>query len=407
MKIVFINRYFSPDISATSQILSDLAFHLASQGNEVHVICSRQLYEDARCRLPASDELQGVFVHRVWTTAFGRASLIGRAADYLCFYVFACATLLFLADSRTVVVAKTDPPMIAVPASAIAAFRRARFVNWIQDLFPEVATALDVLPTKPGVRSILKALRTRALLAADANVVIGSRMADLVWSFGVSLDRLTVIPNWSDVLPGSATVERTSEMRGEWHQAGRFVVMYSGNMGRAHDFETALDAALQLRERSDISFLWVGGGARKSWIVQEAQSQGIRSFFFQDYQSRDRLPDSLSVASVHLISLRPELEGLIVPSKFYGILAVGRPTIFIGDTDGELARIIKEHDVGMVVAQGDASRLAEALCVYADDPALVARQGNAAARLAREHYNRSVALAAWEALLTNVSARSL
>src|SRR5689334_9706773 len=114
-RVAFVNRYFHPDHSATSQIASDLAFHLASRGHEVVAITSRQRYDDPRARLPRRELANGVHVVRVWSTRFGRAGLFGRAIDYLTFY--ASAFFAMRREREAILVAMTDPPLLSVVAA--------------------------------------------------------------------------------------------------------------------------------------------------------------------------------------------------------------------------------------------------------------------------------------------------
>jgi hypothetical protein len=142
MKTIFINRFFYPDHSATSQLLSDLAFHLVKTGVAVHVFTSRQVSDDPNATLPSQDFEQGVRITRVWTTRFGRQTLLGRTFDYLTFYFSAAWSLFALVKPGDIVVAKTDPPLISIVAAMVVKSRGAKLINWIQDLFPEVAGAL-------------------------------------------------------------------------------------------------------------------------------------------------------------------------------------------------------------------------------------------------------------------------
>ena len=115
------------------------------------------------------------------------------------------------------------------------------------------------------------------------------------------------------------------------------------------------------------------------------------------------LGDSLAAADVHLVSLLPALEGLVVPSKLYGVLAAGRPTIFVGDPDGEIARLIRDHDCGSVVRAGDSAQLAAELRALSDAPARVERMGARARELAVLRYTAEHALADWLAVLTEIA----
>ena len=144
MALIFVNRFFFPDHSATSQILSDLTFHLAAAGHEVHVITSTQIYDAPDAALPRCESIKGVNVHRVASTRFGRAALPGRALDYLSFYRSARSRLDEIARAGDTVVAKTDPPLLSIMLAPTARRRGARLVNWLQDIYPETAAVLGV-----------------------------------------------------------------------------------------------------------------------------------------------------------------------------------------------------------------------------------------------------------------------
>src|SRR5215208_3607785 len=141
-KIIFINRFFYPDLSATSQMLSDLAFGLSQEGFSIRIITSRQRYEDPAARLPSIEHTEGVLIHRVPTTSFGRRSVIARSLDYLTFYVSSFLACLKVARRGDILVAKTDPPLISVVVMVAARLRGAQVINWLQDLYPDVAVEL-------------------------------------------------------------------------------------------------------------------------------------------------------------------------------------------------------------------------------------------------------------------------
>lgn len=362
-KLIFINRYFYPDHSATSQMLSDLAFGLAKGSSEraIHIVTSRQRYDDASAKLPAEEAVQNVYIHRVATTRFGRQNLAGRAVDYLSFYAAAFYCLLKLTRAGDTLIAKTDPPLISVIAALVAKLKRADLINWLQDLFPEVAAELGVKLARGLPCKILKSVRNKTLRQAKMNIAIGELMAERLRREGIPDSKITVIHNWADGEQLKPVPHEQNPLRMEWGLQGKFVVGYSGNLGRSHDFSTILDAAAALKDRDDIVFLLIGGGAQLPQVQRDCLDKGLSNVLFKPYQPREKLSESLSVADVHLISLKPELESLIVPSKFYGILAVGRPVIFIGDKQGELAKIIQKQSSGQIVEQNDYNHLVAAI----------------------------------------------
>lgn len=387
MHVVFINRYFHPDHSATSQMLSDLAFHLAAAGWDVEVITSRQHYDDARAALPARESVRGVRVHRVWSTRFGRNFLPGRAIDYLSFYAAAFFGLLVRVRRTSIVVALTDPPLISVVAASAVRIRRATLINWTQDLFPEVAIALGMWAPWP-----LRQLRDWSLHTARTNVVLGERMRERLLLLGVPDVR--VQHNWAHAGLRPISADQNS-LRQQWFPSDPFVVSYSGNLGRAHEAATMAGAIRELRDDHSIAFLFVGGGAQ----LQSIRDAGGETVRFEPYQPMERLSESLSAADVHIVTLRSEMEGLIVPSKFYGILAVGRPVLFVGAADGEIARLIETIGCGVVIAEGDAHGLASRIRDLASNRPKAAAMGERGRREYECHFAPEVALRNWEDIL--------
>lgn len=243
MKLIFLNRFFYPDQSATSQMLSDLAFALANRGHEIKVITSRLSYEGSG-KLPTEETIKGVDVRRLRTTSFGRAALLGRAIDYFTFFLSAGFILARDVRRNDVVIAKTDPPLISALAVLIARLKGARTINWLQDIFPEIAAALGFSQSRIEKRAmaVLRWLRDRSLRRADANVTLGARMAARVAKCGVDVERIAIIANWADGDNISPIASQSNELRRDWGLERAFVVGYSGNLGRAHDFTTFLSA---------------------------------------------------------------------------------------------------------------------------------------------------------------------
>lgn len=404
MAIVFVNRYCHPDHSATSQILSDLAASLAANGMAVAMVACRQRYDDPGADLPATEHWRGVAIHRLWTTRFGRRHLPGRAFDYLSFYASLPWMLWRLLKRGDVVVAKTDPPLISLLVAAVAKLRGARLVNWLQDVFPEVAVSLGEPAVPRAVAWILRRLRNRSLNIAAMNVAIGTRMAEYFIAQGVPSERVRVIPNWAHENAIRPMPSSQSALRHSLGLDDKFVVGYSGNLGRAHDPDTIFDAAKRLAADARIAFLVIGGGHGYERLRQRSVESGLGNIRFLPYQPLDQLSDSMAAADLHLVSLRPALEGQIVPSKFYGIAAAERPIAFIGDPDGELARLIAECDCGFSVEQGRADRLAEQILGLVDDPEKCRAQGWRARRLLSERFSRDAAHEQWRQLLTRLSA---
>ncbi len=402
-RVIFVNRYCYPDHSATSQLLTDLSEALATAGREVHVVASRQRYQDPRARVAPVQQHAGVAIHRTWSTRFGRRRMVGRLLDYASFMVTACAWLFANVRRGDILVLMTDPPMLALLASWATAFRGARLVNWIQDLFPETAQVLGpraIAPLAPPLRG----LRDRLLARAYANVVIGERMLEMLRA-RCGGARFHLIHNWA---PGEAIepiARDLNSLRYEWGLSEAFVVGYSGNMGRAHEFQTVLDAAGLVRNPI-VRFLFIGAGSQRDAVEEIVRARNMVNILFQPYQPIERLSESLGVADVHLVSLNPRLEGCIVPSKFYGVAAAGRPTLFVGANQGEIGSLIDHHRCGASVAEGDAQRMSQLIDAWAADRSQAGAMGERARALYEREFSLQRAVSQWQQAIAVVATDS-
>lgn len=398
MRIVLVNRYFHPDESATSRMVSSLAFGLAERGLAVEVLASRQKHDEAAPGLRRYEQLHGVRIHRLASTGFGRAGLAGRAADYASFQ--AAAMLWCLAHLRRddLVIACTDPPLLSVSMAAAIAIRGGRFVNWLHDVFPEVATELGVLRRDGYAARVARALRDWSLRRAAINLVPTASMAVEIRRVGRRPSAVLTIPYWSEdgiepVSPGD------NPLRTEWGLQDAFVVGYSGNFGRAHEFGTLIDAATQLRDAGNIRFLLVGSGFGRARLEAEVRRRGLQNVVFRPLQPRERLAQSLSAPDLHLISLQPQLEPYVVPSKLYGIMAAGRPAIFIGAEGGEVATALREHGCGETVTIGAGADLAGRIIALREDTSRRMEMGAKARRAFERRHRRDAAIEKWVEIL--------
>lgn len=394
MRLVILNQFFYPDHSATSQLMTDLAESLAGRGVRVTALAGRGRYNGGG-GLAAREEYRGVRVERAWATGFGKASAAGRLADYLTFYLGAALKLCTL-PRHDVVMALTTPPLIGLLALLVCRLRGMRFVALVQDVYPDVGVALGTFRGGGLTARTLDRLNRVVLKGAGRVIVLGDCMREVVASKGVAAERIDVIHNWADgekVAPLPAG--EANPFADEQFLAGRFVVLFSGNFGRVNDFDTPLEAARLLKERKDILFLFIGDGAKAGEIARFVRTHELANVRLLPYQPRDGLRHSLAAGGAHLVTLAPGLAGLSVPSKTYGVLAAGRPVLFVGDPRSDVARLVSEAGCGAVVSSGESERLADVIETWADDPALVDEMGRKARRLFESRFDRPHAVAAY------------
>jgi glycosyltransferase involved in cell wall biosynthesis len=381
VRIVLLNQFYLPSAAPTAMLLADLGRTLAGRGHRVEAICSDRDYADPAVRYPASERLEGVSVWRVGGTRFGRKNRAGRLIDYLNFLGRASLRLLF-GPRVDVVVVMTTPPMLILPTMIVAGLKRSRVVFWVMDVYPDLAFELGVVRRGSIVGRVLRAVSVRILRKVEIVIALGETMADRLREAGAQ--RVETVHNWADGEAITPIPIERHELREAWGWANRFVVMYSGNMGLAHEFDTVLDAAQLLSERAECLFAFVGGGPRQEAIEREVRRRGLNNVQFRPWVEQRQLGASLTAGDVHLVTLREGLAGLLVPSKIYGILAAGRPTLFVGPVGCEVDRLLDQGRCGFTVQQGDGEELARRIVAYADELQLRTDHG----RLARELFER-------------------
>lgn len=403
-RLLFINQYYWPDHASTAQHLTDLAEHLAGEGHEVHVLCSRGGYKPGSVRPPATETNRGVHIHRVGATSFGRKSTLHRMLDYLSFYLRAVLLALFL-PRPDAVVTLTTPPIIGLVGTILRWLKGSKHVFWSMDLHPDASLALGRMdPRNPVVRG-LAWLSDAVYRQSDRVVVLGPYMAERIVAKGVGREQVVTIPVWSrrdEIYP----IPRSrNSLRAALGLADKFVVMYSGNLGLAHSFSELIEAARRLRDRAEIVFLVVGGGPRLAEVRTAQAAEGLANIQLQDYFPRAQLHESLSVADVHLISMRAEMTGIVVPGKLYGAMASGRPTIFIGPGRSESADTIRQANCGSQVDLGDPGTLVQAIERLADDPDLAGDLGGRGRAAFLDQYEKEGCCASWATMLDDLLAQ--
>ena len=376
LKLLFVNQYYWPDHASTAQHLTDLVEALAAEGHECHVLCAQGRYHNDAPRPPASEVHNGVQIHRVPATSLGRKNTLFRMTDYLSFYARGICVGLTL-PRFDLIVTLTTPPIIGLIGTLLRRLKGSRHVYWSMDLHPDASLALGEMSRSNPIVAWLAWLSDFVYRQADKVVVLGPYMADRITSKGVRPERVATIPVWSrqdEIFPLPRAGHPFAPVLG---LAGKFVAMYSGNLGLAHSTSEFLDAARRLRDREDIVFLFVGDGPRLAEVRAAQAAEGLNNIRFLDYFPRDQLHASLSLADVHLISMRSEMTGIVVPGKLYGVMAAAPPGVFVGPAHCETADTIRQADCGLTVRLGDADGLVEALTFLAATPEVAHAMGRA------------------------------
>ena len=393
MRLIFVNRFYWPETPATGQLLTDLAESLAAEGHDTTVVTSGD------GKTSAEETHHGVKIRRLTTTRSRSGRLASKAIDFATFHLRAMACVFRLARRNTIIVSLTDPPLLGIGLAFIARLRGAQLVHWIHDIYPELAIELAGAHWLRLTRPLRNAAWRRALRC----VTLGEDMALTVRAGGVDPAKLAIIPNWAPASVAEPPREKIQALRAEWCLRDKFVVAYSGNLGRVHDLEPILEIADALRAEARIAFLFVGDGPQRAALQAEVTRRDLANVTFHPPQPRAALAETLAIADLHLVTLRPGCERLVFPSKLYGILAVNCPVLFIGPPDCEIARLVASQGFGLIGQRERVSEMVDQIRALAIDPARIARWRTAATRFATEH-TCATSLIAWRRLFESLEA---
>ncbi len=429
LRVLVLNQVFWPDVAATAQHAYDLSKYLRSHGYEVSAIASRSIYGQAGSVLPSDETVDGIEIHRVAASVFGKRSIASRSFDFVSFNV----TCLFKALSlprHDVVICLTTPPFIALIGLCLRWTKGTRFVFWTMDLYPDVPLAAGVI--KPGTiaHRIFDRLDRFCLRHADEVVVLGRCMRERILAKGIDPRRVAMITPWADpeevpstpvrrfepavealaVAQGSApgnmpTVVAPNAFRSEWDIGDRFVIEYSGNCGVGHDVSAVCDAMLAMRDDDGIRWVFVGGGVTRPRIQEFIARHDIRNVVMKPYQPRERLGELIALGDAHLVLVADGFEGLLLPSKFYGVMAAGRPTLYVGPAGGEVAQVIEDEQCGYVMPNGDGAALVRAIRELQREPTFALAMGLRGRRALERSYSMQISCAQWSRLIDAVSDR--
>jgi len=375
MRLRFFNTY-----EPVTNIYRDLLPEVVARGWQCDVYLSQDDYRDGR---PSLEELGfGSKVRIVRIASGGGGAGYARKALVGIRYAISVATRTLFGRGGCVNVFFTQPPMFAFWGLILKKIRRQPYICVLMDIYPDVAIASGLLSRESMAARLSSAVARRTWLGADRIVVIGRCMRKHLLKAGVPPENLQLIPNWCDENQIVPLVPSQNPLRRKLGLEECFVILYSGNMGRAHYFDDLLAVAGRVQPIPDIKFVFVGSGSRRKEI-ETAQVEGRgRNLMLMDSLPADELALGQSLGDVHFVSLREEFTALMVPSKCYSALAAGRLIIYQGAGDGELAELLVESDCGDVVEIGNVDLLENRIMTHYRNHELLARKGAAARKLA-------------------------
>ncbi|MGD0497911.1 MAG: glycosyltransferase family 4 protein [Bryobacteraceae bacterium] len=374
MRFLLLNQFFPPDDAPTGQLLSDVARALAAGGHSVTVVCAGTAYADGGHA--GGREAPGFTVRSLPAVGFGHGH-VARLSSYASFYVGALYHTLF-GPRPDVVLTLTTPPLLSLIGTLMKLLRGARHFSWEMDVYPDIAVDLAVLRRGSFLDRAIGALADFSRRRADRVIALGASMRGRLIARGTPSDKIAVAENWAD---GSVISPRP------FPPHLPLTVLYSGNLGRAHDVDTIEETMESLADPARFRFVFAGAGPRRDRLEARCRSANITSAVYIPYQDRARLGEHLGSCHIGLVTQHPATCGSVVPSKTYALMAAGRPFLYIGPAGGTPAQMIERFGCGWRIEPGDSAALVDLLQALASDPDLVHAAGGRARQAFLEHYD--------------------
>lgn len=347
-KITILYHYMYPDDVVSSMHLDGLAQDLVKKGWDVEAFpCNRGCRNENK-QYSKSEIYKGVVYRRVWRPLFSQHSFLGRVFNSI-WMVLSWTKLAFRPRKRQsdIIIIGTDPIFSAIVSIPFRFFnRRISLVHWCFDLHPEATVAMQLFSEKSYLIRLIKTLMSRAYRSFDLIADLGFCMRKRLRFYNHNALEYELTP-WALVEPETPLTKNIIARQKLFGNA-KIGILYSGNLGEAHDFLDFLALARSLRDCNEVHFNFAIRGNRAESFRKEVTIYD-KNISFSDFTSIDELEDRLGSADIHLVSLKKEWTGIAVPSKFFGSIAMGRPVLYSGDKNSSIAKWIDKYQIGLVI----------------------------------------------------------
>lgn len=398
-KAFIFYQYFYPDDVISSIHFSELCNGLVDRGWEVSAFpCNRGCRDESR-RYSPRDEWRNILIKRLWRPKLEQASTLGRLFNALWLIVRWSLLALHPKLKPDVLVVGTDPVLSIVVAPFWRFFKpQTKIVHWCFDLYPEAAFAEGILRKESRLAKLICKFLKHSYAACNLIVDIGPCMRQLLADYGSPAKTLTLVP-WAMEEPDSALRISVQE-RESIFSGANLALMYSGNFGRAHSYLDLLELVRLLRSE-DVQLAFSVRGNREEELYRAVGTDDF-NVRFVPFAPQEKLRERLACADIHIVSLRDEWTGTVVPSKFFGALAVGRPVLFCGRSDSAIAKWIAEHEIGWVLSRGRGNEVAKELRAFAASPSARELMFQHCHRVYHEQFSRDIIIDRWATSLSNL-----
>jgi glycosyltransferase involved in cell wall biosynthesis len=390
IKLSVITQFFPPDYAATGQLIEELARQLGTLGVDIEVFTGQPGYAFQTSVAPPIEQLGRVRIKRSRATQIWSKQIRGKAVNGILFMLRTVLHILRNRQNSNLLLVTTAPPFLPVIGYLAHLLFRMPYVCILYDLYPDIAVDLGVISKNHWLVKLWQSLNRKVWRNAKGLVVLSPEMKERVAAVCPQADhKISVIHSWGDPEAIVPIPKQENWFAKEYNLVDKFTVLYSGNMGRCHDMDTIIEAAKLLRDEP-IQFVFIGSGAKRKQVMEEAQRLELDNLVFLPYQEKHLLPYSLTACDLSLVSVDIRFESLVAPSKLYPALAAGRPVAIICSKYSYLRKLMLEGDCGATFENGDAEGLAEFIRLLSRDHLLAEWMGKSARKYMQANFTPEI-----------------
>ncbi len=359
LRLLILTQFFPPDFAATGQLIEELAKQLSCQQVSVNVFTGQPAYAFAKEQAPLIEQTAGVWIKRSRLTQFFPNRIRGKALNGLLFAIRTITHLIRRHEDYQVLLVTTAPPFLPIIGYFANLFLGLPYVCLLYDLYPDIAIELEVVKANHPIASAWRFINRQIWQRSAGIIVLSPSMKQRIVEHCPAVkDKISVIHSWTNTEQIVPIAKKDNWFVKKHGLNDHFVVLYSGNMGRCHDTDTLLEAALCLRDEP-ILFVCIGGGAKRSLLMRKVEESGLNNFRFLTYQEKSVLPYSLTAGDLSLVSVAAGMESLVAPSKLYPAMATGRPVSAICPPNSYLGALLEAAGCGVAFDNGNAQGLSD------------------------------------------------
>ena len=385
-----ITQFYPPDYAATGQLIQELATQLGEKNIRVNVFTGQPGYAFSEATAPAKETANKVTVKRSRASQMWSGRITGKAVNGI---IFCLRTILHVVRHRhknDVLLITTAPPFLSIVGYITNLLFGTSYVCLVYDLYPDVATEFGLIASTHPIARIWDWINKLVWRRAKSIIVLSDTMRDRITAKHPKLEsKIEIVHNWANA-NWIKPLSKEQNWFAKQHGIDRkFTVLYSGNLGRCHDADTIVEA-IQLLKDDPIQFVFIGAGAKHSICRQTVEQHGLDNCTFLPYQDRKNLPYSLTACDLALVSIAQNMEGIVAPSKLYGVMAAGRAIAAICEPHSYLRELLADAGCGACFRNNDAQSLASFIRHLAANPDLSVSMGLSGRQYLETHFTPEI-----------------